>query len=190
MSTSSPLSQIHVEMIREAVSRSKKIRRAASVASGSGWTLLLFALPALAFGFFEIASALVGAMLLVIAWGEFKGAAALRKLDPRAPGRLVVNQFLLGLTLTAYGVWGIVNQILHPSPAAAELIASPEVQQMLGPINEYVKFGVIGFYGVFIVLSIIATLGTAMYYKSRKKFIKNHLTTIPQWIIDVQRAAA
>jgi hypothetical protein len=190
MSTSSPLSQIHVEMIREAVSRSRKIRRAAAVASGSGWTLLLFALPALAFGFVDIASAGLGAMLLVIAWGEFKGAGALRKLDPRAPGRLVLNQILLGLALCGYGVWGIVNQFMHPNPAAAELIASPEVQQMLGPINEYVKFGVIGFYGLFVALSFLATLGTALYYKSRAKFIKNHLTTIPQWIIDVQRAAA
>lgn len=177
-------------MIKEAVVRSRKIRRAGMVASVSGWTLALFALPALLFGFFELASALLGLMLFVVAWGELKGASALRRLDTAAPKRLAMNQALLALCLSVYGGWGIFKGLTQPSPIAETAAQYPELAQSLAGYEQLMTYGVAGFYGLFIVVSLLATGGTALYYKSRSKHIKSHLTSTPAWIVDVQRAAA
>lgn len=187
---SSPLTPSHVGMIRDAVVRSRKVRRAAMVASASGWTLAIFALPALLFGFFELASALVGLMLFVVAWGEFRGASALRRMDAGAPRRLAINQGVLGLCLCAYGGWGIIKGLTGPSPLAETAAHYPEVAQMLAGYDQLLTYGVAAFYGIFVVVSALATGATAMYYASRKKHIQAHLTSTPAWIVEVQRAAA
>jgi len=188
--SASPLSQTHVAMIRDAMSRSRKIRRAAAIATASGWTLVVFAIPAILFGLFDIASAVLGAVLLLVAWGEFKGAGAVRKLDTKAPKRLAMNQAFLGLAFTLYGGWGIHHGLTGPSPVDEAIATNPEVAEMIGPMAEMWTMGVVGFYALFIVLSIGATGATALYYASRRRHIKGHLTATPEWVIDVQRAAA
>lgn len=189
MSTS-PLSSSHVDMIREAVVRSRKVRRCSTVAVASGWTLLIFAIPALAFGVFSITSAVLGLMLAIVGVLELKGAGGLRRLDARAPRKLVMNQVLLGVTLTAYGAWGIYTNLTQTNPLSMSLVSSAEVEQMVGNLEQAWKFGVIGFYGLFIGLSLLATGATAAYYNSCKRHLRSHLTTTPQWVVDVQRAAA
>lgn len=188
--SASPLAQTHFDMIRAAVTRSRKIRRASTVANASGWTLVLFGLPALAFGIFSIPSALVGVLLLAVSWGEFQGAKGLRRLDTRAPKRLAFNQVVLGFGLAAYGAWGIVDGLRNPSPIDDAVAQAPEVQQMLGSFQDVWTFGIVGFYGVFIAATLLTTSMTAWYYASRRQALRAHLTSTPQWVIDVQRAAA
>jgi len=189
-SSSSPLSSSHIDMIRDAVARSRKIRRCASVANASGWTLLFFAILALGFCVFNVTSAILGLLLAIVGTFELKGARGLRQLDARAPKRLVMNQVLLGVVLAGYGAWGIYTTLTQTNPISMSLLTSADVDRMVAELQAMWTFGMIGFYGVFIGVSLLATGATAAYYNSCKRHLRGHLTTTPQWVVDVQRAAA
>jgi hypothetical protein len=170
--------------------RSRKVRRSASIAHASGWTLLLFAIPALGFGVFSLTSAILGLLLAIVGVFELKGARGLRQLDARAPKRLVMNQVLLGVVLAGYGAWGIYTTLTQSNPLNMPLMTSAEVDRMIASMQAMWTFGMVGFYGVFIGVSLLATGATAAYYNSCKRHLRGHLTTTPQWVVDVQRAAA
>src|SRR5947207_285270 len=90
--------------------RARKIRRAGAVARFGGWTGAVFAAITLVSAVFSFAlsTVFIGAGLALVAAGEFHGAALLRRLDPRGPRHLALNQVLLAAVLCGYAAWCLI----------------------------------------------------------------------------------
>src|ERR1043165_6267411 len=80
-----PLTPEQIKEINAARKRGIVIRRAIRVATIDAWISALMAACSLACGCFGIANLLVGIPLAWVAFNAFKGAAGLRRFDPKAP---------------------------------------------------------------------------------------------------------
>ena len=81
----------------------KKVRRAARVASVSGWSLAIFGaltVPFVLFG--SLSSLVVGLILGAFAYNELRGGAMIGALDPRGARRLGFNQLGLAVAYVAF----------------------------------------------------------------------------------------
>src|SRR2546430_17396613 len=96
-----PLPQ-HLEQIAEARLRGKAIRRAATLAALSGWSLAIFAGITFLTGLFDPPTWMLGAGLGLVACVELRGARDLRRVQVRATKRLAWNPLFLGATIVAY----------------------------------------------------------------------------------------
>src|SRR5437868_10327370 len=93
-----PLSPEHIQALADGRLRAKKLRRAASVATMSGWTMAFFAFCTLVCVLFgDFVSLVMGVGLGVVAYNELRGGAMLRRFDLRGPKLLGYNQFGLGV---------------------------------------------------------------------------------------------
>ncbi len=107
-----------LEAIGLARHQGRKIGRAASVATFSGWSMACFAGLTLLSGlfFFSLPALLLGIGMSVIAYVELRGARRLRRFDLGAPRQLGLNQIALGVLLFGYGLWGLLHALFGPSP--------------------------------------------------------------------------
>ena len=170
--------------------RTRKIRKAASVAAFNGWVTVIFAVCSAPFALFSVAGLIVTAGLFVVAYNEFQGRRRLLQFDPLAGAFLGRNQIGFLLLIIAYCVWMIVQGLTTTGPFAAELAAKPELAEALGPLDEFdhlYRFLVLTLYGTVIVLSVVFQGLTAFYYFSRRKYVEDYVRETPQWVMDVQR---
>jgi hypothetical protein len=184
---------VSAEALRELESarlRGRKIRRAIGVASFTGWSVGIFAALTLLFGVFSITSLLLGAALAVVAYNELSGAKLLRRLDFRAPYRLGFNQISLCAVVIAYSLWSIYSTLSGPSPYAQVFAADGQVAEILGPIEHLEKLVTLAVYGSLIVASIIFQGGTAWYYFTRSRCLREYVNHTPAWLVDLQRTTS
>jgi len=169
----------------------KKIRRLANVATIDAWTIALFAAPSFICGLTSgFSGVLLGAAMGVIAYFEFTGAAAVRRLDVTAPRRLAYNQLAFAATLILYALWSI-----YAARNGGGLVAA--LKQQAGGDADLAQSGVdlsgiysmvvYGLYGTLIAVAVFAQGGTALYYLSREKILKQYVETTPPWVVDMQR---
>ena len=76
-----------------------------------------------------------------------------------------------------------------PNPYAEYIATTPELADILGPIDELHKPLILGVYGLIIVLSLIFQGGTACYYFTRKRHLQAYLDQTPDWVIQCQQDA-
>jgi len=169
--------------------RAKKVRRAAGVATMSGWTMALFAILTAAGGLLgDLVSLALGLGLGVVAYNELRGAAMLRRFEERAALRLGWNQVGLGVLLVVYAGWSLVNALIHPIiGSGAGATGDAQTDAMLGRLSDLIA---VGMYGGIGVLGIIAPGLTACYYFTRGRVVRKVVEGTPGWVIQAMRAAA
>src|SRR4051812_829676 len=182
------LSQSQVAELLGARNRAAKLRRAGNVAKFDAWMIAIFATLTALTGIFSASSLLLAGAMGYVAWREFRGAAQLRKLDPTAAKALATNQLVLAGALIVYSLWqGYASYTSHES-LTGSTGGDAQLTQMLGPIDELMKLLTVSVYGLLIFIAIFVQGGTALYYKSREKYLKAYVTQTPPWILELQRA--
>lgn len=187
-----PLSDQHYQAVREAKARRKKIDVAIGVATFNGWSLGLFAsLSGLMLIFsFSFIGLVISAGLGAVAFYEFKGRAMLRQLDVRGTHLLGYNQLALGVLIIGYCLWSLAAVMFGPSEYAEVIAQNPELEQMLGSTDDLFRFGAMIVYGMAIVLTIPYQALMGWFYFSRAKYVTLYVDQTPQWVTQMQRAAA
>lgn len=187
MTSTNPLSPEHLQALTDARIRSKKIRRAAGVATLSGWSLAIFAAFSAAFALTGDWLSIVTAIGLgVCAFNELRGSSMLKHFNPRGPTLLCFNQLGLTVFIIAYSAISLYQSTRPSALKALNASGSPEVDQMMSSIVTPLTYGL---YGGLAIIGGGTTLLTAWYYFTRKRLIKVMLSQTPDWIIQTLRAA-
>lgn len=167
----------------------KKVRRAAGVATISGWTLAVFAgLTLLGVLFGDLTALVLGLALTVCAVNELRGASMLRRLDLRGPTTLGWNQVALGIVIVAYAGWSLYRAVQQPPLASVGgSTGDPEIDQMVTSLTTTVTYA---FYAGLAATGVVAPGLTALYYFTRARHVRRVLDETPPWVIQTLRAAA
>jgi hypothetical protein len=186
----SPLSPEHLWQITEARKSSRKIRRAVSVARFDGWSLALAAGLTFVLSIGDRSGMAIGILLAAIAGVELYNANRLRALNPQAARVLGFNQIALALLLIVYSICkiyaamsgkGEVDQIGQADPMAAQMLKDTGITQMVTTMELAIYSGLIAY-------AIFAPGGMALYYFTRVKHVRKHLSQTAPWIIAMQKA--
>src|SRR5689334_14635311 len=92
----------HLAQIAAARSASAKIRRATNVALTGGWVTGTFAAITIVSSLTSPVALALGVGMAFVSYFEFHGAGELKRLEPRAPKRLALNQIAFGVLLFLY----------------------------------------------------------------------------------------
>lgn len=184
------LSPENLRQLADARERSKKLRRAISIAKFDAWTVGVFGGLTLLVGIFTIVGWLLGGALLAVAFIEIRAARDLARMDSRAPRRLGLNQIALGTALFTYAMFGLWTVLHGPDPLAETLRQAPEAAEMLAPYSDLIRMTGVAIYVGVALVAIFAQGGMALYYFSRAKHLRAYIAQTPQWVIDFDRAAA
>jgi len=165
----------------------KKIRRAASYATFDAWTVAIFGALSFVSGLFGGMSAvLLGAAMVIVAYVEFKGITRIRQLDPTAAKTLAYNQLALSAVLIIYALWS-----LHSIPTMASVSGQLGENADLidsGQVDSWLRMGWFLLYGTVIAVAVFGQGGTALYYLSREKHIRQYVQTTAPWVVEMQRS--
>jgi hypothetical protein len=156
----------------------------------SGWTTGTFGVLSLAVSLlsFSTAGLLLGLALLASALVELNYAAALARLDARAPRRLAINQLALAGAISVYSLWSLYAALTGPSALGAGLAGSPELDELVGSMAGLERMLSVGVYSGVIVASVIFQGGLAWYYAVRGRALSAYLAQTPAWVIELDRA--
>jgi hypothetical protein len=174
----------HLQALVEASRRTTKIRRCVTVATFGGWTTGAFGGITLlgAIVSFSFASLFIGVALLAAAWGEFHGAAMVRRYEPAGARRLAMNQVMLGAALFVYAVWSLISGLRGGGVSSG----NPQVDEMIGSIT---RAATIMMYGVLAVVGLVGPGLTALYYSGREKLIRQFRDSTEPSVIEALKAA-
>ena len=158
-----------------------KVLKAGRLATFNAWTLAAFGALSLLFAFGSVTALIVGAALLLLAWIEFRGRAALRRLEPGGLRLLGWNQIALFVLLAAYCLRSIHVLRTRP-PEQLETAAA-----LAGlPFRALVTLLVVTYVAVIVVSLVVQGLFAA-YYWSRGRLLVEHLEETPAPALDRQR---
>jgi len=183
----SPLSSDHFVVLKDARVRGRKVFRAASVASFSGWTTGLFAALTILFGLTDPASLILGIGMGAVAFNEFRGAAMLRRFDLKGPTHLAIGQLALGVLIFGYAAWRLADTVLSRSAAGS---GDPQVDAMLADMNVdgVVRAISAAIYAGVAVVGLAVPGLTAVYYRSRARHVREFLAQTPDWAVRALQA--
>lgn len=189
MDAPAPLTPEQIRAVTDGRQRAAKVRRAATVAAISGWSMAAFAPLTLLGVLFGSTVALVLALALrVLAWNELAGGAMLRRFDPRGPRRLGFNQIALGALIVAYSAWSLAKALNNPTLASVGgSTGDPEMDAMIAGLSEMVAWGV---YTTMAGAGVLIPGLTAWYYFSRGRLVRDLLARTPDWVVATLRAAS
>ena len=188
------LSAEQIQQLADARKRLTKIRRAVFMAHFDFWGTAIFAGLTLAGSLiaFSWSGMFVGLAMAIVAYVELTGAKALKRLDERAPKRLAMNQLFFGAALLIYAVWSLWTGWRNPGElsgmVASELPNDPGSANILGSINDLTRLILIVLYGTLAAVAITVQGGTALFYFSRARHLRDYLSATPEWILEAQRA--
>lgn len=185
-----PLTPEQLAAVADAKRRRKRIDRAAGVAAFGGWATAVLAVLGTPFAFFDWLSAVVVIGLAVVAYHEFKGRRLLKALDPDAPRLLGLNQLGFAGLIIAYSGFQIVTTLTGAGPYAEAIAAEPMLADTLGPIEDVLTWASLAVYATLMVGTILFQGGTAWYYFSRARHLRDYLEQTPRWVNDLIRAGA
>ncbi|MEI7657120.1 MAG: hypothetical protein WCK33_03535 [Phycisphaerae bacterium] len=178
-----PLSSDHIRQLAMGALRAKKIRRTATFASISGWSMVILGGMSLLWGLLgDMPSIVMGAALGGLGINELAGANLLRRLDERGPKRLANNQLMLGGLMVAYAIWAsyVAWADGGSSPLASAGMVDPTVLVTL----QLVTYGLVGGIGAMVGFF------TALYYRSRGRLLREMLSETSPWVVETMRVAA
>ena len=179
-----------LEALAHARRQGRKISRAASVATFSGWTMAVFAFITLFSGLFSLVALLLGIGLTVVAYVELRGAKRMRQLDDTAPRLLGFNQIGLGAMVSLYCCWGIWQAVAGPSPYDSYLAQGGSTAEMIGQIDNLNRAITTAFYAGLLCATVVAQGFAALYYFSRRRHMVRYLSDTPGWVVETLRIAA
>jgi hypothetical protein len=152
-----------------------------------GWTLAVFAFFTFVLSIGSVVGMTLGLGMGIVAWRELTQGKALSRLEPASPKKLAVNQLFLGGMLIVYAVWSLLTSTSLPSELTDALKGNPDSAEMLGSVEQLVHWISVLVYVLLILIAIFVQGGTAWYYHSRDKLLRDYLQKTPQWILDMQR---
>jgi hypothetical protein len=168
----------------------KKIRRAASYATFDAWTVGIFGGLSFIFGLISGASGVVlGMAMLCISFVEFKAVTRIRRLDPTAAKTLAYNQLAFAASLIVYGLWCIYG--VSKSPGATSTLSAQlgsNADLLGGDLDSMMRNLWYAVYGIVILVAVFGMGGTALYYLSREKHIRQYIQNTAPWVVEMQRS--
>ncbi|MFQ5536829.1 MAG: hypothetical protein ACE5GJ_05190 [Gemmatimonadota bacterium] len=179
-----PLSEEQQQAFRAAMERSRSFMGAAKVAAFNGWTLGVIAAVSILFGFMSFTGLVMGVLLGVVAWNEFRGRRMIRSLNPAGFRLLGRNQLALMGLIILYCLVSIYRVGTGGTPDLADLEA------VIGPTEDLVRQLSFLVYGLVILGTVIAQGLNARYYFRRGALLEGYLRETPAWIVELQRAGA
>ena len=189
-----PLTDEHLDQLACAKLRAGKVYKACGVATVNGCILavfsgfsLLFALLAVMFGEFDLIGLGMGAALAMLAWGEFRGRAMLRRFEPRASHVLGWNQLSLMAMVIVYAAWMLASAMWGPGPYDEAIAQESMLAGPLGSINDLHKIISAAIYGGLIAGTLIFQGLNSLYYFTRRKHVEAYLNETPRWVVELQR---
>jgi len=192
--SSAPLTDGHMEQLACAKLRAKKVHKAGGVAMFNGCALavfsgfsLLFALIGLMFGEVDIIGLGMGAGLALLAWGEFRGRAMLRRFELYGCHVLGWNQLILMTMVIVYSAWMLAAALWGPGLYDEAIAGESMLAGPLGSIDELYRIISMAIYGALIAGTLIFQGINALYYFTRRKHVEAYLSETPQWVVDLQR---
>ncbi|MEM8739681.1 MAG: hypothetical protein AAGG38_14555 [Planctomycetota bacterium] len=163
------------------------VRRAQRVAMSSAVTLGVFALLSLPFALAGPRAAFVTAGLAACAVVEFRGRAALGRLDPAGPRQLFYNQLALTAVMVVYCVWSAYAAWFGPGVYAQATAEHPEIAELLGPYSEGFRRLTVAFYGVVLLVGVVFQALILRYYYTRQRPLRQYLEQTPAWVLAFNR---
>ncbi len=164
-----------------------KLRRACAYATFDAWSLAIFgALTMVCGGYSSVLGLLGSVALLGAAFFEFQNVGKLRRLNAQALTYLAYNQFALGGALILYAVVSLIQVARGGGMLAALNAQMGDLGQMSGQANDLAPMVLNITYSAIIAIAVLVQGGTALYYLSRRKFLKRYLEQTPPWIQQMQ----
>jgi hypothetical protein len=185
MSEPGPLSPEQQAELADAKERAKPLLGAARTATYNIWSMGIFAAFTIVFGLFSFTAMALGIGLAAVTWNEYRGRRLLRLFDPEGPRLLGRNQLGLMAIIVVYALWSIYQTRAHPD---AELV---QMDQILGGDTS----GLVASLTTIVYLAVIVATGffqglMARYYFKRGPMVETYVRDTPEWVIELQRAAA
>lgn len=182
------LSPEQMREVRAAHHAARKPRRAAVVATVSGWTTAVFAAPTLLWGVLarDWAALALGMGMSIVAVNELRGARRLRRLDAGGARLLGTNQIAFGIMLVAYAAWSmwwLLTRGLSPTL----LTGDAQTDAMMKDLARLVTIAV---YSGVAAGGVLGPGAMALYYFTRARHVARALAGAPPWAVDVLRAGA
>jgi hypothetical protein len=183
-----PLTPEHLRALADARHRARRVRRAATIAAISGWSMAVFAgLTVLGVALGSMTSLVVSLALAAIAWNELRGGAMLRRLDPRGATRLGYNQIILGVLIVAYAAWSLFSSLGGDTLASlGGSTGDPQVDAMVADLSRTVAYAL---YATIALAGVLVPGLTAWYYFSRARIIRDVVARTPAWVLEALRAS-
>jgi hypothetical protein len=183
-----------LDELTAARARMKRLRWAAGYAAFDGTIIAVFAGITLVAGFPSVSGLLMGGLMAVVAWIEFRGRSLLTKLEERG-GRMVAwNQVAFAGLIAAYAGWCIACELWGERLIPRVLAEAgdqwpPETIQMLDhlkDLDELYPHLVAWLYALVGGVAVIPLGLTSWYYFSCARLVQAHLALTPQWILDAE----
>jgi len=184
-----PLGPDHLIALAEGQKRSRKIRRAVSVANAHACLLGICGAVTLLFAIFGDYVALVlGIAFCFLAWNEIRGGKQLSRFDPQGAMRLAFNQLGFGTVIVLYAGWSLWSSA-HAAPSAEsaeiqQLLAQLQLGNSIAELTRTISFAV---YGLIAAFGILEPGLLALYYLSRGRMARQLLETTPPWVIEAMK---
>lgn len=188
--SASPLAPEHLRAIELARTRSKKVRRAAGVAKGSGWTLAIFAVITMMGAVFgDVTSLVMGVALGALAFNELRGGKMIARYDAAGARVLGFNQLILGFVIVLYSGWSLYAASKTPMLSQLEggTTGDAQIDATVQSISDFATYGL---YGTLAGAGFIGCGLTALYYFTRARIVRDVVAETPPWVLDTMRAAA
>lgn len=183
------ISPENLQQLQQAKKGMRKIRRAVTTAAFDGWTVAFFGIVTFIFGLGDLTSMGLGAGLAIIGLIELCGAKRLKKLDQSAITFLVWNQIALGSLLLIYAVWRTIYVVHHPASASSLGATAADLEAAgLGGITNLEQSMMLAVYASLMAVAIFGQGSMALYYYTRRKYVRAYLLETPPWITQMQRA--
>ncbi|MFK7759815.1 MAG: hypothetical protein AB8C13_07710 [Phycisphaerales bacterium] len=189
-----PLSDTHMSLLSASAMSAKPVRKAAGYARLSGWMTLGAGAISTLFSLGSIPGMTFGILLSAIGMRELSLSRKLDLFDLRAPSKLAINQILLGSLLAGYAVFKVMSYDPADSVLAGSLGSDPTIASMpelagtleeLGNIEYLLNLGIAA---VLVVVAVVIQGGTALYYWSKRKRVRQLHQHTPTWVLDVHAA--
>ena len=183
------LSEDNLRELNAARAALRKLRRAAWLSKGDGWTMIIFAVLTFVGGLGSWSGVIMGVFFAFTGWIELRGSAQLRRLDPDGARRLGFNQITCGCGLGVYAIWQLCDELMGHGLTSAVMaqvggMAATNTTAVAGLVHECVV-------ALYVSLLLIAIFGSgllAIYYFTREKYVRAYLAETPTWIIHLQQA--
>ncbi|GMV24095.1 MAG: hypothetical protein AMXMBFR58_01260 [Phycisphaerae bacterium] len=182
-------SHAQLQALADARAAARPVRRAAAAASLSGWSLAVFSgITSLGVLLGDLGSLLMGAALGVVAFNELRGAAMLRRFEPRGAKLLGWNQLGLGALLVLYAAWSLWTSLSRSGlESVGGSTGDPNIDGLVTGLSRTISIGV---YGTLGAVGVIVPGLTAWYYFSRGRVVEAFVRRSARGTIAAVKAAA
>ncbi len=188
--TTGPMDEGHYRSLSRLALRVRPIEKAVGYARFSGWSTLLAGGCTLVFSFGNTPMLVFSLVLAGLGTRELTLARSLRSLDRKAPGKLAINQLMLGGLLMMYALTklfsapaaGVMESAMKADPM---LQSTPELSGMFDDLIKLEQVATAAVYVLMIVVALFLQGLTAVYYLLKGMKLRKLHEQAPRWAVRV-----